>query len=164
MNAPDPVDLMRQFWLAGAGEAPRGPYTLEQIGVMFRSGAVYATAQVCEDGDSAWRPVTDLRREFPAVFAGGAAAPRPAPPVAPAYNAGVFRVLALLLGFIGGHNFYAGDVGAGLVKLLCLVVSALAPVLAGELGLVLSWGIFIVVLLVLVLELIRGESIPSSKA
>jgi TM2 domain-containing membrane protein YozV len=162
MTALDPVDSMRQFWIAFAGEEPSGPYTLDQVGAMFRSGQIYATAQVCEEGESAWRPVTNLRREFPSAFS-APAAPRIAAPVAQAYHPGVFRILALFFGIIGAHNFYVGDVAAGLLKLLLLFVCVAAPVLAGPFGVVLSWILALAALVVLVVEIIRAESLPATR-
>jgi TM2 domain-containing membrane protein YozV len=167
MNQLDSIDLMREFWISQNGEVPGGPFTLEQIGSMWRSGAVYATAQVCESGSETWLPVTSLRRDFPAAFGAAAAVRNSSPvsaPVAASYHPGIFRILLLVLGGLGGHNFYAGDVGAGLQKLFLLVVAVVAPILAGDLGLLLSWGIAVIVFIVLVIELIRGESIPSGRS
>lgn len=160
MNTPDSVDLLRTFWLADPGGQARGPFTLEQIAGMFRSGAIYATAVICEVGTESWRPVTELRREFSALFTGVRAASVASVPVqkSAGYNVGTYRVLALLLGGIGAHNFYASEVGPGILKLVLLAAGGLFSMI-GELGLVISWLIAAVVLVIVVIELCEGRSL-----
>jgi hypothetical protein len=127
MHITDDVDLYRTFWVSSQGEI-NGPFTLEQIGEMWRSGRIYATAQACEVGSEIWFPVTNLRRDFPELMATGrTSAPPPQrvtikEPVNPV-NVGVYRVLAILLGHIGVHDFYAGYVAAGIWKIGLLLLS-----------------------------------------
>lgn len=160
MSTPDSVDLLRTFWLADPGGETRGPFTLDQVAGMFRSGAIYATAVVCEVGTESWRPVTDLRREFSGLFTGVQAAPAPSieAPKSSAYNVGIYRVLALLLGGIGAHNFYASEVGPGIIKLVLLVASA-AFAAVDEIGVVISWLIAAVLLVLVLIELCQGHSV-----
>ena len=121
MNTTDDIDLYRTFWVSSAPGSVTGPFTLEQIGGMWRAGQIYATAQICEEGASDWQPVTTLRRDFPEIMSTGM---RSAPativsdrPALPVTHPGTYRVLAILLGHIGVHNFFAGEVAAGIWKI-----------------------------------------------
>lgn len=160
MNTTDQVDLMRTFWLSQSGGGSTGPYTLEQIGSMFRSGAIYATATVCEEGGNSWFPVTHLRSQYPDVFAGFRVTAQQSKTIVPKgpVNVGVYRVLGLLLGCIGAHNFYAGELAAGIWKLLLLV----AAILASAISLFASAAILLAVALWAFTEIIQGHQFEMS--
>jgi hypothetical protein len=44
------------YYLFDQGEQ-RGPYSLEQVGEMWRAGLITAEAQICQAGDEDWQPV-----------------------------------------------------------------------------------------------------------
>ncbi len=88
------------YWLSTGGEAS-GPFTADQIREMHRSGAIPATAMVCPRGGTVWQPsmtLIDMAKQHDA-------------------HVGTYRVLGILLGLIGVHNLYAGEMGRFLGKL-----------------------------------------------
>ena len=129
MNTTDDIDLYRTFWVSSAPGSVTGPFTLEQIGGMWRAGQLYATAQICEDGSSDWQPVTTLRRDFPEIMATGRKVSAPVTVSGRTkgkndFHVGTYRVLGLIFGTMGIHNFFAGEIGAGVLKLVLFSVGA----------------------------------------
>lgn len=127
MNITDDIDLYRAFWVSSSPGSVTGPFTLEQIGGMWRAGQLYATAQICEEGASDWHPVTTLRRDFPEIMSTGRTVSMPVTVSNKAtgekdFHVGTYRVLGLLFGTMGVHNFFAGEICPGLVKLLLFAV------------------------------------------
>lgn len=145
---------MMTFWISQQAGAVDGPYELDQLGHLYRSGSIVATAQVCEVGKEEWRPISELRRCFPAAFSGAS----PAPSSGRDYNVGVYRLLALFFGFIGVHNFYAGEVASGFWKFLFVFLAAAFSSVAPPLSTILVILLFVWV----IVEIANGHEIQHS--
>lgn len=167
MRTTDDIDLFRSFWLASEGEVT-GPYTLEQISEMWRSGRIYATAQACEVDFDTWFPITDLRRDFPDIMSTGrsvVASTKIAIPPQDFHQVhqGVYRVLALFFGQVGVHHFYAGEIEFGLWKAGLFIVGLVIALSGLGIGF-LGWIILIALGLWVLVDVIDGYTPPADRA
>lgn len=96
---------MRYFLSVGDGKT-YGPYDLEQLRSMQAEGRVPPTAQLCQEGTSAWMPSGQ-------VLGGGMPAPS-APAMAPAPGAAGFKPVGL--------------VGPILVTLFCCLIPGIVSI------------------------------------
>jgi hypothetical protein len=123
-------------------EKQAGPYSIEQVRLMMRTGQVSKDTLYWEDGLTEWLPLSTLGDEIPAPMPVSAAAfaPPAAPIVESRCSRGVYIILGLFLGPLGVHNFYAGRYSAGVLQLmlsaLCLgifkVYKGIAEGVAGD--------------------------------
>ncbi|HRQ87227.1 MAG TPA: GYF domain-containing protein [Bacteroidia bacterium] len=104
---------MKTYWLAKPGADAQGPFTFEQIAARWKSGDATADMLVMPVDGSEW---TALSRAMGAIADGRAART----------SAIVYRVMALLLGWLGAHDFYAGKALYGYAKMFLLAVGVLA--------------------------------------
>ncbi|HXU38172.1 MAG TPA: GYF domain-containing protein [Blastocatellia bacterium] len=106
-----------------------GPYTVNQMRVMWQSGTINAGTHYWQDGMTGWQALANIRH-----FLDTPAAAQPtnqivvnqvnqAQPILfhSAKSRGTFIVLGLFLGCLGVHNFYAGYSGKGVAQLLITV-------------------------------------------
>lgn len=166
MKMTDEIDLSRMFWISSQGETT-GPFTLEQISEMWRCGRIYATAQACEVDTVIWFPITNLKRDFSELMSTGRtvvlSTSAPQKSDLESVHVGIYRVLAVLLGHIGVHNFYSGDVTAGIWKIGLMALGMLL-VFSGSSVFVLFGAIFLLILVVwIVVEVVNGPTRPDDK-
>jgi len=139
----DDIDLARNYWLSRDGGEVEGPFALEQLAGMWKSGLIYPTAKVCEDGTENWESITDVRRQFSGVMdaSSHSVSTEPARRVVEKglmeearQNPIVYLALALFFGMFGIHNFWAGEVGRGLVKVFGAVMGLVAVTSGMDVG------------------------------
>jgi TM2 domain-containing membrane protein YozV len=103
----------------------RGPFTLEQLQGMWKSGAVTMDTQYWVEGLDEWMPLSSIldliqppqrMQQQPAYF------PASGQLVRPAKSRGIFIILGLFLGCLGIHNFYAGYYGRGAAQLIITIL------------------------------------------
>ena len=131
-----------------------GPYTLEQVKALYNAGSIDGTSLYVTPDSKDWIPVSMLVPLFDVPLMPVATTPIPSqsqPSIIinnnnNGHNAGgnasglprngtsrlVYQLLAVFLGVLGVHNFYAGSNGRGIIQLLLTVLSG------GVLG-VISW-------------------------
>lgn len=132
---------MKTYWLAKLGADAQGPYTFEQIETRWKSGDATADMLVMPVDGSTWTP---LSRAMGAVSESRQAQ----------NSVTVYRGLAFLLGWVGFHDFYAGETTYGYCKMLLFVVVVFTGLVPGMEGVS---GIAILMLVVWILiDMIRG--------
>ena len=105
-NTRDKSTATDLFYLAN-GELVTGPYAMDQVRGMWKTGSVYATTLICAEGSANWRQVSEMMADTPE-------------PVNPA----VYRVLCFFFGMMGIHNFVEGNAAAGIWKIALTVIGA----------------------------------------
>jgi TM2 domain-containing membrane protein YozV len=91
---------------------------------MWKSGAITATAQVQPDGLEEWTPALDLMGRVEKMEE-----QKEDPPKA---DRAIYFLLAFFLGTIGIHNFYAGQTGAGVFRLISAMLLGMISLAGGE--------------------------------
>lgn len=67
LSAPDPAKARRNltFWLSPAGgEDATGPYTVDQLVTMWRSGQITTQGMVAKEGTEQWMPILAFAERF----------------------------------------------------------------------------------------------------
>jgi hypothetical protein len=160
MNHIDEIDLARVYFLSTSDGLESGPHTLRSIGESFRRGDIYPTARVREEGTENWMPITDLRRQFPGLMSASSTRPSSVViqgPTHPPAHPGIYRILALFFGYLGAHNFYAGEVALGISKLALGSLATLILLASNsDFALLVGSALFLTLFTWVIVELIRG--------
>lgn len=143
------------YWISRDGGDVTGPFTMSQLRSMWMSGQIFATAQVCEDGGSRWRPVTAMGLDAPVSFT---TTQRPINSGdGTRVHSGAYRVICFFFGLIGVHNFFAGEVEAGICKAIGAAVAVAVVLFGGSMGF-LGWIVIFFVWIFALADLINGPS------
>ena len=127
---------MAKWYLLRAGES-HGPYEEEQIRDWIQTNQINPDEKLCREGDTNWLSL-DMIPEFSGADAGpeGEPAPAPAPAGAPASanpqkDKTIAGILAILLGWLGVHHFYLGNIGMGIlyIVLSCVGVGGILGII-----------------------------------
>lgn len=92
------------YYVTTDGAEVKGPYTMGQLRAMWLNGVLTTNARFAPEGGASWSPMSALEQRAPAEKTETAHGTK---------SRGLFIVLALFLGWLGIHNFYAGRYGAG---------------------------------------------------
>ena len=100
-----------------------GPYSIEQIRFMLRTGKASKNTLYWQDGLTEWLPLSTISDELspqpsPLAFA----AQHRTPPAESDCSRGIYIILALFFGLLGIHNFYAGHLRAGAWQCILFVL------------------------------------------
>jgi len=128
------------YWL-NTDEGPKGPYATEQLSGMWERGDVVASQLLCEDGSDEWFPVTKLVESLKVADADRK------------YRSVAYRVMALLFGSLGVHDFYGEETGPGILKIV-LTAGAIVFWNLGFFGG--AWALSGIVGLWIIIDLIKG--------
>lgn len=125
-------------WFIMRNGQQAGPYTVEQIRAMLGTLELAPTDMAWREGMAGWSPISTVLATSPPPPPSAAPPPPPFANAPPSY-AGVpaaapgrpgaqksriaYVVLAIALGWLGIHNFYAGYVGRGVAQLLLTVLT-----------------------------------------
>jgi TM2 domain-containing membrane protein YozV len=130
---------MANWYLLRGGEA-HGPYPEDQVREWIRAGQIAPDEKLNREGDPNWLSL-DMIPEFAADRPPPGTAPAYTPPVATpaAYGGGqpkdkiVAGILAILLGSLGIHHFYLGNITTGIIYILlaCVGVSPILGLVDG---------------------------------
>lgn len=107
-------------------ERQEGPFTLDQLRAMWRTAALHLGTRYWKEGMPEWSILADIVGELepptssPPVFP-AQETPPPLPDFSPKSRI-AFIVLAVTIGPLGVHNFYAGYTKRGLVQLAITVL------------------------------------------
>jgi TM2 domain-containing membrane protein YozV len=128
------------FNIIGADGKQYGPVSADQIRQWIHEGRANGATQVQAVGATDWKPITAVP-ELAGIFAGAAAPPRMAPPVAPVANRASNKLAAgicgILLNCLGIHKFILGYTGAGLTMLLVsLLTCGIGAIVMSVIGLI----------------------------
>lgn len=136
-ETPFPADDCECYVTNETGK--QGPYFLEQIKGMWKSGSITANAGLLWEGQTESVPMREIMRH--PRFAKSALAD----PVAAERkkSRGTFIILGVFLGVLGVHNFYLSTVGSNIRGLLQLITSLCLIFIGGIMApaFVLPWTI-----------------------
>ena len=96
------------------GNETQGPFTFNQIKSLWKSGSVTTNSFYCREGDDKWCPILEIIKDLEDLK-----------PEKSAKQRGIFIIIAILLGALGIHNFYAGYYSKGTKQLLITILGAL---------------------------------------
>ena len=122
----------RKYFVTLDGSDIRGPYSKVQLKIMYSNGTLTANAFCCPDGEDDWQPIDDVVGAH-------------VPVTASTRSKGTYVALAICLGWLGIHHFYAGRYGSGALLLgLSILGIVLIPIGLGAFMLVGIWvcGVF----------------------
>ena len=112
---------MNEYFLHLKGEQA-GPYSIEQIRLMLRTGQASKHTLYWQDGLTEWLPLSTIADELqPRPASSSFTAQYQAPPRESDYSRGIYIILALFFGLLGIHNFYAGRIGVGACQCILFV-------------------------------------------
>ncbi len=100
-----------------------GPYELSQIEALWRKGKIPENARYCDEDLVEWHPIQDLTKQFVEPVKKFPESVIPTfdvevdPHLRSSRSRSIFLGLAIVLGFFGVHNFYAGRIMTGLIQL-----------------------------------------------
>jgi len=107
-------------------ETTKGPYTIGQLRSMWNTGMITVNTPYCQQGDAAWKSLAEIQ---PQLEPGAVVSSFPGPVQPPSFarvqvskSRGIYIILALFLGCLGIHNFYAGHYGKGTAQLVITLV------------------------------------------
>jgi len=138
---------MADWYLLRGGE-PHGPYSEQQIREWIRTGQLAPSEMLNKVGEPNWKRVDECPE-----FAADLASKAPTTPYVPAsftpttYTSPnppkdriVAGILAILLGGLGIHHFYLGNIGRGILYIFlgCIGISPILGLIDGILYLVKS--------------------------
>lgn len=126
--------------LSADTQQPQGPYPATQLIAWWRSGKIGPDTMIWREGMSDWEILENYAQEIglPARMAAPRSPSTPTPPPAPGRGArlsnahifalqqsdcsrGIYIGLAVFLGLLGIHNFYAGYAGRGIIQILLTI-------------------------------------------
>lgn len=137
LTAPDEYYLL-------VNEEQTGPYNLERLRLLYRTGQITRQTLFWQEGLAEWLTLSALEDLlFPAVK--NSFAMKSAPKPRSDCSRGTYIILALFLGCLGIHNFYAGRHKNGAAQ-LCITILLCWTVVA-PIGVAL-WAILDMVLVV----------------
>lgn len=96
----------------------RGPYTIDQLRHMWRSGSLTRETPHLMDGYDEWQPLSFIADVLePTPTSAAQSAWRKSSPVVIAKSRGIYIILGLFLGGLGIHNFYVGRIKQAIIQL-----------------------------------------------
>ena len=110
--------MSRIYYVTQPGGTPHGPYDLKTLQIMLDKGLLNSQTLYFQAGLSSWHPITKL---IPLTNSQGMVYGMP--PITPANSRLAYIVIAIFLGTLGIHNFYAGYTSKGVIQLLMTIIS-----------------------------------------
>ena len=107
-------DPIRYFVMVG--DEQRGPFTLEQLQGMWRSGSVTMDSKYWIEGLDEWMPLSSILELFQPQQRAYQAQAYFAPVAQPTWNPGVALVLSFFIPGLG--QMYRGEIGRGFLWLI----------------------------------------------
>jgi len=112
--------MITSYYVSKDGET-NGPLTISQLRSMWSQGRLTLTHQVSVNDVDSWSPITSILPELESGEQSNAGCEvPPSSGQSQGTRRGVYIFLAIFLGMLGVHNFYAGRLGEGAA---CLIVS-----------------------------------------